>query len=68
MGFSNIRLQRANDLVTGWISKEGTIKTITMNGRNDFSASDSFKYDTEIIIVVHTFKNKGCEDITEIAE
>ena len=68
MGFTNIRLKRANDLVTGWVSKEGTIKTITINGRNDFSTTDSFKYDVEIIIVVHTFKNKGCEDITEIAD
>lgn len=47
MGFTNIRLQRANDLVTGWITKEGTIKTITINGRNDFSSTDSFKYDAD---------------------
>ena len=68
MGFTNIRLQRANDLVTGWVDKEGTIDIISINGRRDFAGSDSFKYDAEIVIVVHTWKNKGCEDITEIVK
>ena len=67
MGFTNIRLQRANDLVTGWVDKEGTIDSISINGNRVFSASDKFQYDDEIVIVVHTFKKKGCEDITEIA-
>ncbi len=68
MGFSNIKLLRGNDLTTGWISDEGSIKDITINGASAFTAADTFGYDAEIIIVVHTFKNKGCEDITEIAE
>ena len=65
-GFTNIRLQRANDLVTGWVDKEGTLDSISINGNSNFSASDKFQYDDEIVIVVHTFKKKGCEDITEI--
>lgn len=68
LGFTNITLKRANDLVTGWITKEGTIKSISINGINDFTDGDSFAYDDEIVIIVHTFKNKGCEDITAIAE
>lgn len=68
LGFTNITLKRANDLVTGWITKEGAIKSININGINDFSNGDSFAYDDEIVIIVHTFKNKGCEDITIIAE
>ena len=67
-GFTNIRLQRANDI--GWFpihSKEGTIQRITINGNSDFTETDIFGYDAEIIIVVHTKEDKGCEDITEIA-
>ena len=67
-GFTNIHLLRGNDLVTGWVNKEGTIDSITVNGRTEFTKSDSFYCDTPIVIVVHTFKNKGCEDITEIAD
>ena len=68
MGFTNIKLQRANDLVTGWHSKEGTLKSISINGNDDFASSASFSYDSEIVLIVHTWKNKGCEDITEIAK
>ena len=48
MGFTNIRLQRANDLVTGWVDKEGTIDSISINGNSDFSESDKFQYDDKI--------------------
>lgn len=67
-GFTNIRLQRANDI--GWFpihATEGTIKKITIDGSSDFVETDKFSYDAEIIIVVHTWEGKGCEDITEIA-
>ena len=37
-------------------------------GNNDFTAADSFYYDAEIIIMVHTREGKGCEDITLIAQ
>lgn len=68
-GFTNIRLQRANDI--GWFpihDKEGTIKKFTINDSRDFAETDKFSYDAEIIIVVHTREGKGCEDITEIAD
>ena len=66
-GFSNIRLQRANDLVTGFVTKEGSIDSISINGNKNFNSGDDFDYDSRIVIVVHTFKNKGCKDITENA-
>ena len=68
LGFTNITLKRADDLVLGWFSKEGNVKSISINGVSDFADGDSFAYDDEIVIVVHTFKNKGCEDITIVAE
>ncbi len=68
LGFVNIKLLRSNDLTTGWVKTEGTIQEISINSRSEFSASDSFRYDSEIVLVVHTFKNKGCEDIVEIAK
>lgn len=68
MGFTNITVYRNNDLVNGWITKEGSIASITINGSDSFEATDSFYYDVSIVIVVNTFKNKGCEDITLIAK
>ena len=68
LGFTNITLKRTNDLVTGWFTKEGAVKSTSINGNSDFAKGDTFAYDDEIIIIVHTFKNKGCDDITTIAE
>ena len=68
-GYTNIHLQRANDI--GWFpihGKEGTIKTFTINGNRDFAETEKFSYDATIIIIVHTRKNEGCGDITEVAE
>lgn len=66
LGFANITLKRANDLVTGWLTKEGSIQSIRINGVSGFEKGESFAFDDEIVIVVHTFTNKGCEDITII--
>lgn len=68
-GFSNVRLLRANDI--RWYSvlhSEGDVKSITINGKDTFTETDLFGFDSEIVIVVHTKEDSGCEDITEIAE
>jgi hypothetical protein len=64
LGFTNITLKRTNDLITGWINPEGSIKSITINGNGNFDENARFDYDSEIVIIVYTFKNKGCTDIT----
>ncbi len=66
MGYSNITIYRNNALFNGWITKEGSIESITIGGNDSFEATDSFYYDDPIVIVVNTFNGKGCEDITQI--
>ena len=68
LGFTNIKVYREDDLINGWITKEGSVDSISIAGNNSFTATDSFYYDAEIIILVHTFEEKGCEDITLIAQ
>lgn len=67
-GFTNIKLLRANNLINGWITKEGSIKGIAIDEKDDFEETDKFACDSEIVIIVNTFKNKGCKDITEVAD
>ena len=67
-GFTNISLRRADNLITGWITKEGSIKEITINGKADFAEKDSFGYDAPIEIIVNTFEGKGCKDIKDKAK
>ncbi len=67
LGFTNIKVYRENDLITGLLNKEGSVDSISIAGKDSFTATDSFNYDSEIVILVHTFEGKGCEDITLIS-
>lgn len=64
LGFTNIELRRADNLINGWITPEGSIQSISVNYISDFKENDVFYYDARIVIVVNTFKGRGCEDIT----
>lgn len=68
MGFTNITVYRNNDLFNGWITKEGSIESISINGEDSFEDTASYNYNAPIVIVVNTFKEKGCEDITLIEQ
>lgn len=54
-GFYNISYQKIDDLVTGWITDDGEVEEVTINGRTDYNKDDYFPPDVEIIISYHTF-------------
>ena len=55
-GFVNITTQADYDLITGWITKDGAVESISVNGRTDFEKNAYYRPDAEVIIVYHTFK------------
>ena len=63
-GFTDISLYRTDDL---WgvdlIHKEGDIKRISINGKDDFKEDSKYRYDAKIKIVVITHKGKGYKKI-----
>ncbi len=54
-GFTSIRFEKQEDLITGWITKDGSVESVTINGESDFSESVSYRIDAEVVIVYHTF-------------
>lgn len=58
-GFVNIRIEKKYDLITGWITKDGTVDEISINGDTVFSENIAYRPDAEIIIVYHTFKRNA---------
>ncbi len=56
-GFYNIELVEENDLVFGLISKENSIKSISINGDSDFEQDDWFPAESVIKITYHSFKD-----------
>lgn len=73
-GFSNITIKRADDMYHGvlnfgewfgsWGTTEGNVKEFSIGDKTDFSKEDSFDFDDEIIITVHTYEDKKYEDIS----
>jgi beta-lactam-binding protein with PASTA domain len=68
MGFNNIRLLRSDNLINELINHEGDVKRISIDGYSSFKSKETFSYDSLIEIVVYTYKGKGLEDITEVAD
>ncbi|MGM0900356.1 MAG: DUF4839 domain-containing protein [Bacillota bacterium] len=61
-GFTNIETKVLDDLITGWLTKDGEIEQIEINGDTEFSTNDSFQKDSKIVITYHTFPNEEKSD------
>lgn len=58
-GFENIALEVEYDIITGWMTDDGEVKSVAVNGDNKFSAGSEYRADAEVIITYHTYrKNK----------
>lgn len=55
-GFTNVKPKALDDLITGWITKEGSVETIAVNGDSLFTTDDDFPKDAEIVVSYHSFK------------
>lgn len=58
-GFENITLEVEYDIITGWLTDDGEVESVTVNGDNKFSVGNEYRADAEVIITYHTYrKNK----------
>ena len=55
MGFTNIKTVAIKDLITGWLTKDGSVESVSVAGKTDFQVGDKFMPDAEIVINYHTF-------------
>ena len=56
VGFSNIEAVGLEDLVTGWIIKENTVDSISINGDSDFEEGEYFHEDAKVKVYYHSFR------------
>ena len=54
-GFTDIKIEKLEDLITGWLYKDGEVAKITVNGVTDFYTDKWFPADAKIIVTYHTF-------------
>ena len=66
-GFVNIQAKTIEDLVTGWLTKDGEVEEVTIDGDGSFRAGDTFDKTAAIIVSYHTFPSKNEEVTTDSA-
>ena len=58
-GFINIKTEVIDDLITGWMTKDGEVESVSVDGNADYSPDRWYPNDVEVIITYHTFPIKG---------
>lgn len=64
-GFTNIRTEEIDDLIFGWLTEEGEVEDVAINGDTEYSPDKWVPADSEVIIRYHVFPSD--EDETETA-
>lgn len=54
-GFKNIKTEKLEDLITGWMTKDGEVESVSVDGDKDYSPDVWYPSDVEVIITYHTF-------------
>lgn len=67
-GFTNIKLEKIEDLITGWLTKENEVEEVSVGGDFDYSSDKWVNADTEVIIRYHTFPEKEIEETEQKSE
>lgn len=57
-GFTNVVLLPHRDLICGWITKDGSVEKIIINGKEKFKKKAKFSPNARVVIVYHTLRNK----------
>ena len=55
-GFVNVKTNVIYDIITGWVTDDGQVKSVTINCDEDFDTYEEFRPDAEVIITYHTYK------------
>jgi hypothetical protein len=63
-GFTSVTTATIDDLVVGWVTKDGEVEKVSVNGATDFQANSVFPKGAEIVVTYHTFP-KQATDSTE---
>lgn len=63
-GFKNIKTERIEDLITGWLTDDGEVEKVSVGGDVDYYPDEWVDENVEVIIYYHTFPVKK-EDMKE---
>lgn len=64
-GFTNVQTKVIDDLVFGWLTKDGEIEEVLVDGYATFSTDSRYPADIEIVVSYHTFPADEEEEAAE---
>jgi uncharacterized lipoprotein YehR (DUF1307 family) len=64
-GFTNVKTEKIEDLITGWITADREVEEVSIGGNVDYSPDEWIPVDTEVVIKYHTFKKEESESAVE---
>lgn len=64
-GFASIETTSIDDLVVGWLKKDGDVERVSVDGTTDFEANSRFSKGAKIVITYHTFPEKESDEAAE---
>lgn len=67
-GFTNVETKAIEDLITGWMTKDGEVEDVKINGSKDFESGDRFAKDAKVVVRFHTFPEDDKEEEKEPAD
>lgn len=67
-GFINVETKEIDDLIFGWLTKDGAVENVTVDGNEEFSSDTYFPKDVKIIVSYHTFPKETANDEVEEKE
>ena len=67
-GFTNVKTEKVEDLITGWITEDGEVEEVAVGGDVEYAPDEWMPEGTEVVITYHTFKKETAEEDTEKPE
>lgn len=58
-GFINVSTEVEYDIITGWLTDDGEVESVIVDGDKKYDSSEEYKLNSDVVINYHTFrKNK----------
>lgn len=61
-GFTNIETEVLDDLIFGFITKDGDVESVSIDGNKTFSKGTKFMPDATVVVTYHTFPDNENKD------
>ncbi|WP_161568092.1 DUF4839 domain-containing protein [Exiguobacterium sp. SH0S1] len=64
-GFTNVKTEKLEDLITGWITEDGEVEEVSVAGDVEYAPDEWMPEGTEVVITYHTFKEEETDEKVE---